>query len=100
MTRARTASPGTSKHARRLRMARMHHRLGLVVALGLTTLTTGCAVSQEKYNALKLDRDRLAEQLGSAQNEAGRARAESDALKQQLGLVGQGAGGKDAMILN
>ena len=51
-------------------MARMHHRLGLVVALGLTTLTTGCAVSQEKYNALKLDRDRLAEQLGSAQNQA------------------------------
>jgi chemotaxis protein MotB len=81
-------------------MARMHHRLGLVVALGLTTLTTGCAVSQEKYNALKLDRDRLAEQLGAAQNQASTARAEADALKQQIGLVGQGAGGKDAMILN
>jgi len=81
-------------------MARMHHRLGLVVALGLTTLTTGCAVSQEKYNALKLDRDRLAEQLGSAQNQASIARSEADALKGQLGLIGQGHGGKDAMILN
>ena len=81
-------------------MARMHHRLGLVVALGLTTLTTGCAVSQEKYNALKLDRDRLAEQLGSAQNQAAIARSEADALKGQLGLIGQGQGGKDAMILN
>jgi chemotaxis protein MotB len=81
-------------------MARMHHRLGLVVALGLTTLTTGCAVSQEKYNALKLDRDRLAEQLGSAQNQASIARSEADALKGQLGLIGQGGSGKDAMILN
>jgi outer membrane murein-binding lipoprotein Lpp len=72
----------------------MHHRLALVAALGFTTLT-GCAVSQEKYNALKLDRDRLAEQLGAAQNEAGRAKSESDLLKQQLagdrsGRVGQG----------
>ena len=81
-------------------MARMHHRLGLIVALGLTTLTTGCAVSQEKYNALKLDRDRLAEQLGSAQNQASIARSEADALKNQLGMIGQGGSGKDAMILN
>ena len=81
-------------------MARMHHRLGLVAALAFTTLTTGCAVSQEKYNALKLDRDRLAEQLGAAQNEAGRAKSESDLLKQQLAAIGQGGSGKDAMILN
>ena len=81
-------------------MARMHHRLGLVIALGLTTLTTGCAVSQEKYNALKLDRDRLAEQLGNAQNQTSIARSEADALKGQLGMIGQGGNGKDAMILN
>lgn len=81
-------------------MARMHHRLGLVAALALTTLTTGCAVSQEKYNALKLDRDRLAEQLGSAQNQAATARSEADVLRQQLGMIGQGGSGKDAMILN
>ena len=81
-------------------MARMHHRLGLVVALGLTTLTTGCAVSQEKYNALKLDRDRLAEQLGAAQNQASTAKAEAEALRQQIAMFGQGQGGKEAMILN
>lgn len=81
-------------------MARMHHRLALVVALGFTTLTTGCAVSQEKYNALKLDRDRLAEQLGSAQNQASVARSEAEALRGQLGLIGQGGNGRDAMILN
>jgi chemotaxis protein MotB len=80
-------------------MARMHHRLALVAALGFTTLT-GCAVSQEKYNALKLDRDRLAEQLGSAQSQASAARAEADAMRNQLGMVGQGGQGKDAMILN
>jgi chemotaxis protein MotB len=78
----------------------MHHRLGLVVALGLTTLTTGCAVSQEKYNALKLDRDRLAEQLGAAQNQASTAKAEAEALRGQIAMFGQGQGGKEAMILN
>ena len=73
-------------------MARMHHRLGLVAALGLlTTLTTGCAVSQEKYNALKLDRDGLAEQLGRAQTEAAGARQEAEAYKSQLqALAGSG----------
>ncbi|MGB7156412.1 MAG: OmpA family protein [Tepidisphaeraceae bacterium] len=82
-------------------MARMHHRLvGLVAASLLTTLTTGCAVSQEKYNALKLDRDRLAEQLGAAQNQASSAKSEADALRQQIALFGQGQGGKEAMILN
>jgi len=82
-------------------MARMHHRLvGLVAASLFATLTTGCAVSQEKYNALKLDRDRLAEQLGAAQNQASTAKAEADALRQQIAMIGQGAGGKDAMILN
>jgi chemotaxis protein MotB len=81
-------------------MARMHHRLGLVVALGLATLTTGCAVSQEKYNALKLDRDRLAEQLGNAQNQAAVARSEAEALRGQLAMIGQGVNGKDAMVLN
>ncbi len=81
-------------------MARMHHRLGFIAALAFTTLTTGCAVSQEKYNALKLDRDRLAEQLGSAQNQASSARSEADLLKQQMALIGQGGNGRDAMILN
>ena len=77
-------------------MARMH--LLSLAALGFV-LSTGC-VSQEKYNALKLDRDRYAEQLGQAQNEASAARSEADAYKNQLANIGNSAGGKDAMILN
>ena len=57
-------------------MARKH--LISLAALALITAATGC-VSQEKYNALKLDRDRYAEQLGQAQNEASSARSEAEA---------------------
>ena len=46
-------------------MARMAHLLG-IAAVGLAL--TGC-VSTEKYNALKLDRDSLAEQLSKSQAE-------------------------------
>ena len=76
-------------------MARKH--LLSLAAFGL--LLTGC-VSQEKYTALKLDRDRQAEQLGQAQNEATAARAEADAYKNQLANIGNTAGSKDAMVLN
>jgi chemotaxis protein MotB len=68
-----------------------------IAALGL--LVSGC-VSQEKYNALKLDRDRYAEQLGQAQNEASSARAEADAYKNQLAGMGAGKDGQNAMIVN
>ena len=77
-------------------MARMHHWLGLA-ALALTL--TGC-VSQEKYNALKLERDRFAEQLGQAQTEASAARSEADAYKNQIAAIMGGTGSKDGMILN
>src|SRR5688500_18570543 len=76
-------------------MARMH--LLSLAAFGL--LVTGC-VSQEKYTALKLDRDRYAEQLGQAQNEASAARSEADAYKNQLASIGNNAGSKDAMLVN
>src|SRR5439155_19257314 len=78
-------------------MARKH--LISLAALALITAATGC-VSQEKYNALKLDRDRYAEQLGQAQNEASSARSEADAYKNQLAAIGNNVGGKDGMILN
>jgi chromosome segregation ATPase len=77
-------------------MARTHRILSIAAA-GL--LTVGC-VSQEKYNALKLDRDRYAEQLGQAQNEATGARREADAYKQQLAAIGNTSGSRDAMVLN
>ncbi|WP_428939038.1 OmpA family protein [Fontivita pretiosa] len=72
-----------------------------VAGLILTALSgvSGC-VSQEKYNALKLDRDALAEQLGKAQNDASTARAEADSYKQQLAaLMGQG-GNLNALVTN
>jgi chemotaxis protein MotB len=68
-------------------MARMSRFIG-VAAVGLAL--TGC-ISQEKYNALKLDRDGLAEQLGRAQTEASTARAEAESYKSQLSsLMGSG----------
>jgi chemotaxis protein MotB len=76
-------------------MARKH--ILSLAAVGL--LFTGC-VSQEKYNALKLDRDRYAEQLGQAQNEASSARSEADAYKNQLSSIGNSKDGQQAMILN
>src|SRR5687767_9076379 len=78
------------------RMARTH--LLSLAALGLI-MASGC-VSQEKYTALKLDRDRYAEQLGQAQNEASAARSEADAYKNQLANIGNSAGSRDAMVLN
>jgi chemotaxis protein MotB len=63
-------------------------------------LMAGGCVSQEKYTALKLDRDRYAEQLGQAQNEASAARSEADAYKNQLANIGVNGNSKDAMVLN
>jgi chemotaxis protein MotB len=77
-------------------MARMHRIFGLAA---LSFSLVGC-VSQEKYNALKLDRDRYAEQLGQAQNEASSARAEADAFKNQLAAIMNGQNGRDAMLNN
>src|SRR3954468_8074109 len=77
-------------------MARKH--LLSLAAFGL--LMAGGCVSQEKNTALKMDRDRYAEQLGQAQTEASSARSEADAYKNQLASLGSSAGGRDAMILN
>jgi chemotaxis protein MotB len=74
----------------------MFHLIG--VGLLLTTFT-GC-VAQEKYNALKLERDGLAEQLGKAQNDASAARTEADAYKGQLDAVMQGGQGQAALLKN
>src|SRR5437762_3930509 len=77
-------------------MARMARFIGTaVVGIALT----GC-VSQEKYNALKLDRDGLAEQLAKAQSDASSARAEADSFKNQLGVLGQNSGGLQGLVTN
>jgi chemotaxis protein MotB len=77
-------------------MARMRHLLGLAtVSLALT----GC-VPQEKYAALKLDDDRLREQLGQAQTETAQAQAEANALKQELASNQGNGASRDAILTN
>ena len=77
-------------------MARMRHIVSLAA---LSVTLTGC-VSQEKYNALKLDRDRYAEQLGQAQTEASAARSEAEAYKGQLAAVMNAQGGHEGFERN
>jgi chemotaxis protein MotB len=74
----------------------MFHLIG---AAFLVTMLTGC-VAQEKYNALKLERDGLAEQLGKAQNDASTAQATADSFKGQLDAIMQGGQGQVALIAN
>lgn len=77
-------------------MTRMFH---LLAVTGLVLITSGC-VSQEKYNALKLDRDALAEQLGKAQNDASSARAESETLRNQLAALNSQGNNFPALLAN
>lgn len=76
-------------------MARMHW-IG-VAALGLSL--TGC-VSQEKYNALKLDRDQLGERLSQADADARAAKAEAELLKNQLAGLMANDGTKGSLLTN
>jgi chemotaxis protein MotB len=65
----------------------------------LATLVGGC-VSQDQYNALKLDRDRMAEQLVSAQRDASQAKSAADAYKNQIDNLAATGPAKDALVLN
>lgn len=77
-------------------MVRMNRWIG-IAAIGLSL--TGC-VSQEKYNALKLDRDRFAEAANVANERAAKAEAEADAYRRQFGDINGMVSGKDALIAN
>lgn len=77
-------------------MARMLH-LAAFAAIG--SLLVGC-VSQEKYNALKMERDGLYEQLGKAQTDASSARAEADSYKSQLAQIMSAGGNLQALVTN
>jgi chemotaxis protein MotB len=68
-----------------------------MAAVGLAL--TGC-VSTEKYNALKLDRDSLAEQLSKSQADGAAAQATADSLQKQLGMIGQGNAGTQGLVAN
>jgi len=71
-----------------------------VIATSLLGLAVSGCVTQEKYNALKLDRDGLAEQLSRSQNESSSARAEADSFKAQLASIMNGMNGKHALSGN
>src|SRR3954471_13137548 len=78
-------------------MARMLHLFG-AGAVSLAVFS-GC-VSQEKYNALKLERDGLAEQLGKSQTDATAARQEAEAYKNQLARLMNQGGNFSGLVTN
>jgi chemotaxis protein MotB len=77
-------------------MARMFQWLGISF-IGVAAL--GC-VSQEKYNALKLDRDQYAERLGTAERDSRASSAEAEAYKKQLEAIGRGSTDQVGLITN
>lgn len=77
-------------------MARMSHWFGLSL---LSLSIVGC-VSQEKYNAMKLDRDQLAERLGQSDSQLQSLQAERDAYKNQLNAVLAGGSNQQALVAN
>ena len=72
-------------------------RYAALAALGVAL--TGC-VSNEKYQAQKLAYDAQVEQLTEAQRAAATARAEAEADKNQLTMLGANGNSKDAMLVN
>lgn len=77
-------------------MARMSHWLGIPL---LSLSLVGC-VSQEKYNAMKLDRDQLAERLGQTDAQMQALQAERDAYKNQRDQILAGGSNRDALVSN
>src|SRR6185312_3587158 len=77
-------------------MARMSHWVGIAA---LSFSLVGC-VSQEKYNALKLDRDQLAERLGQSDSQLQSVQAERDAYKEQRNKLIGGNSNSQALVAN
>lgn len=75
-------------------------RMAKVVGTSLIALALSGCVTQEKYNALKLDRDGLAEQLARSQSDASSARAEADMAKNNLNAIMSGKGNESALLAN
>jgi len=80
-------------------MQRMHLGGRILLAAAVPLLLVGCG-PQEKYNALKLERDGLVEQLSRAQTDASGARAEADSYKNQLNQFMNGMNTKDGLVGN
>lgn len=77
-------------------MARMSKLVGFTL---LSLSVTGC-VSQEKYAALKLDRDQLAERLGQSDSQISSLTVERDAYKDQRDRLMSGSGNSQALVAN
>src|SRR5258708_22538135 len=77
-------------------MARMSHWVGFAL---LSFSLVGC-VSQEKYNALKLDGDQLAEGLGQSDGQLQSMQAERDAFKNQRDAMLAGGSNSQALLAN
>ncbi len=75
-------------------MARLPSIITLVAG---SALMSGC-VAQDKYNALKLDRDGKAEQLTQSQTDLSGARAEADSYKNQLQQLAGNGNNKEALV--
>jgi chemotaxis protein MotB len=69
------------------------------ISLAAITGLTGC-VSQEQYNALKLQKDRLTEQLANAERESASARAEAEMRRKALDAIAGSGDTKDGLIAN
>src|SRR5260370_40690485 len=67
--------------------------------LFLSLSIVGC-VSQEKFNAMKLDRDQLAERLRQSGGQLQSLQAERDAYKNQLNAVLAGGSNQQALVAN
>jgi chemotaxis protein MotB len=65
--------------------------------LGL--LAVGC-IPQEKYNALKIERDQLNERLSMAQSRVNEAEAKAASWKSQLDIINQAGGNQTALLAN
>lgn len=69
----------------------------VISALGL--MSVGC-VNQDKYNAMRLERDGLRERLEQAQQDTITARTQAASWKSQADQLMQGSGGATALVAN
>jgi chemotaxis protein MotB len=75
-------------------------RVQSLLVVTLLTFAAGGCVTQEKYNALKMEADQYATQLSTSEREKGEAIAGRDLLQRQLDKIGQGGDQKDALVVN
>ncbi len=68
-----------------------------IIGLAALIALTGC-VAQDKYNALKIEKDQVVEQLGHSQSEAAAAKAAYDALKSEWDKVLSAGGDKEKAL--